>query len=80
MTKEEKELFEKCLARYAEGKRFDYGVHDRKLYNSMKEKMDSVHAELGHGKNRFDFSFALHELTGAEKNVVFLRWRALQVN
>lgn len=56
MTKEEKELFEKCLVRYAEGKRFDYGVHDRKLYDSMKEKMDRVHAELGHGKNRFDLA------------------------
>ena len=56
MTKQEKDLFERCLSRYAEGKDFDYGVHDRTLYHSMKEKMDRVHAELGHGKNRFDLA------------------------
>lgn len=56
MTKEEQALFHKCLSRYEEGKNFDYGVHDRKLYDSMKAKMDQIHAELGHGKNRFDLA------------------------
>lgn len=56
MTGEEKVLFSSCMERYAEGKKFDYGVHDRELYESMKEKMDQVHAELGHGKDRFDLA------------------------
>lgn len=56
MTKQERNLFDKCLSRYAENKNFDYGVHDRQLYNSMKSKMDQIHAELGHGKNRFDLA------------------------
>jgi len=56
MTNDEKVLFKKCLSRYAAGKSFDYGVYDRELYDSMKNKMDQVHAELGHGKNRFDLA------------------------
>jgi integrase/recombinase XerD len=56
MTNEEKQLFRKCISRYAENKRFDYGVSNFKLYNSMKLKMDEVHAELGHGPNRFDLA------------------------
>lgn len=56
MTKEEKELFQRCLSRYAADKKFDYGVHNKQLYNSMKNKMDQVHHELGHGKNRFDLA------------------------
>ena len=56
MTEEEKTLFSSCMERYAEGKKFDYGVHNRELYESMKEKMDKVHAELGHGKDRFDLA------------------------
>lgn len=56
MTAEERTLFSSCMDRYAEGKSFDYGVHNRELYNSMKTKMDLVHAELGHGKNRFDLA------------------------
>lgn len=56
MTQEEKKLFSNCMGRYAEGKQFDYGVHNRELYESMKGKMDRIHAELGHGKNRFDLA------------------------
>lgn len=56
MTKEEKDLFQKCISRYVENKNFDYGVKNRQLYNSMKSKMDQIHRELGHGKNRFDLA------------------------
>ena len=56
MTEKEKALFQSCLARYEEGRKFDYGVHNRELYDSMKNKMDTVHAELGHGPNRFDLA------------------------
>ena len=56
MTKEEKDLFQKCISRYVENKPFDYGVKNRRLYNSMKSKMDQIHGELGHGKNRFDLA------------------------
>src|SRR5690625_2172832 len=56
MTTEEKELFHKCLDNYASGKQFDYAVRDKELYNSMKDKMDQVHKQLGHGENRFDLA------------------------
>lgn len=56
MTEEEKNLFDKCISRYAENKNFDYGVKNRELYNSVKSKMDQIHRELGHGKNRFDLA------------------------
>lgn len=59
MTEQEKKLFDRCLDRYLEGKRADYGIfkpEQRELYNSMKKKMDQVHGELGHGKNRFDLA------------------------
>lgn len=56
MTKKEKQLFQKCMSRYVENKDFDYGVYDQRLYNSMKIKMDQIHFELGHGKNRFDLA------------------------
>ncbi|WP_344351020.1 hypothetical protein, partial [Catellatospora coxensis] len=57
MTKSEKQALDKALQRYGEGKRADYGVHERETYNSMKAKMDQIHSELGHGKNRFDLAF-----------------------
>lgn len=56
MTVQERALFANCMERYVEGKRFDYGVHDKELYDSVKAKMDAVHAELGHGKDRFDLA------------------------
>lgn len=56
MTTQEKELFERCINQYAANKDFDYGIHNRKLYDSMKNKMDQIHHELGHGKNRFDLA------------------------
>lgn len=56
MNPAEKNLFSKCMERYAEGKKFDYGVYNRDLYDSMKIKMDQVHFELGHGKDRFDLA------------------------
>lgn len=56
MTKNEMDLFQRCLSQYATGKDFNYGVHDRELYNSMKSKMDQVHKEIGHGNNRFDLA------------------------
>lgn len=56
MTTEERNLFQNCISRYAEGKAFDYGVHNRQLYDSMKAKMDYVHIQLGHGKDRFDLA------------------------
>jgi len=56
MTKGEKELLQRCLSQYAAGKNFNYGVHDQELYNSMKTKIDQIHAEVGHGKNRFDLA------------------------
>lgn len=56
MLDEEKKLFTSCMENYAAGKQFDYAVRDRELYNNMKAKMDIVHAELGHGKDRFDLA------------------------
>lgn len=56
LTKEETNLFSSCMERYMENKAFDYGVHDKKLFDNMKAKMDLVHSELGHGKNRFDLA------------------------
>lgn len=56
MTAAEKTLFSSCMDRYAENKNFDYGVHNRELYESMKAKMDEVHSELGHGRDRFDLA------------------------
>lgn len=56
MTKNEMNLFQRCLSQYLMGKDFNYGVHDRDLYNSMKSKMDKVHKEIGHGSNRFDLA------------------------
>ena len=58
MSIEEKQMFERCIENYASGKQFNYGIkkHENELYNSMKSKMDSVHKNLGHGKNRFDLA------------------------
>lgn len=58
MSTEEKQMFERCIENYANGKQFDYAVRSeqRELYNSMKLKMDTVHKNLGHGKNRFDLA------------------------
>lgn len=56
MNEEEKSLFSRCMERYTEGKNFDYGIHNKELYESMKNKMDQVHRELGHGKDRFDLA------------------------
>ena len=56
MNKDEKQMFSSCIERYAENKRFDYGVHDKALYESMVEKMDRIHGELGHGNGRFDLA------------------------
>ena len=56
MTQAEKTLFSSCMNRYVENKNFDYGIHNREFYQSMKEKMDQVHGELGHGKDRFDLA------------------------
>lgn len=56
MTKQEKDLFQKCLSNYAKDREFDYAVRNRELYNSMKLKMDQVHKEIGHGNNRFDLA------------------------
>lgn len=58
MTQDEKQMFERCIENYADGKRFDYAVRteQRELYDSMKEKMDEIHKNLGHGKNRFDLA------------------------
>jgi len=58
MSREEKQMFERCIENYAGGKNFDYGIknHENELYNSMKSKMDAVHGNLGHGKNRFDLA------------------------
>lgn len=56
MTPEEKQLFNRCLEQYKQGKGFDYGVHNQALYDSMKSKMDQVHAWIGHGENRFDLA------------------------
>lgn len=56
MTTEQKAMFERCLDRYAEGKKADYGVYDKELYDATKAIMDKIHGELGHGKNRFDLA------------------------
>ncbi|GEN47192.1 site-specific integrase [Alkalibacillus haloalkaliphilus] len=57
MNSKEQKILSQVLKRYGEGKNADYGVHDKRGYNDMKEKMDLIHSELGHGKNRFDLAF-----------------------
>ncbi len=57
MTPAEQQVLVRSLERYGEGKNADYGAHNRALYNSMKSKMDRIHSELGHGKNRFDLAY-----------------------
>lgn len=56
MSSEERRLFTSCIENYAADKDFDYAVRDRELYSTMKLKMDQVHSELGHGKDRFDLA------------------------
>lgn len=58
LTNAEKQMFDKCLTNYSEGKPFNYAIreHEKETYNKMKSKMDQVHHNLGHGKNRFDLA------------------------
>lgn len=56
MTNEEKQMMQRILANRKIGRAADYGIlreHDKKLYAAAKEAMDQIHAELGHGKNRW---------------------------
>lgn len=53
---EQKQMMVRILENRAIGRKADYGVHDKQLYNATKEIMDKVHEELGHGKNRWELA------------------------
>ena len=52
-------MLRRCLTNYDLGKKANYGVHsnaDRQLYSEVKNVIDTVHSELGHGKDRWDLA------------------------
>src|SRR5699024_5609774 len=58
MSVEEKRLMDKCLENYANGREFDYAIHENRkvLYHSMTLKIDGIHKDLGHGNGRYDLA------------------------
>jgi len=53
MTKNELNLFQRCLSQHAREKDFNYSSNDRELYDSMKEKIEQVHKSLIHAHHHF---------------------------
>lgn len=52
-------MLNRCLANYELERKANYGIHssaDRQLYSEVKEVIDAVHSELGHGKDRWDLA------------------------
>lgn len=52
-------MLRRCLANYDLGRKVNYGIHsngDRQLYSKVKNVIDTVHSELGHGKDRWDLA------------------------
>ena len=52
-------MMQRVLENRIEGKPADYGIltaTDRRLYAKVRDVMDRVHAEIGHGANRWDLA------------------------
>lgn len=52
-------MLRRCLMNYDLGRKANYGIHsngDRQLYSEVKNVIDTVHSELGHGKDRWDLA------------------------
>lgn len=53
---EHRQMMSRILDNRAVGRKADYAVRDQRLYNETKAIMDKVHAELGHGANRWELA------------------------
>lgn len=53
---EQKQMMERILSNREIGRKADYSIiseHDKHVYQTTKNVMDTIHEELGHGKNRW---------------------------
>jgi len=56
MTDLEWEMMKRVLENMSDGKLANYSIFteaDQKVFADMKKKMDQIHSEIGHGKNRY---------------------------
>lgn len=59
MSGDQRFMMQRIINNCKVGRKADYGIltdKDKVLYLSTKEKMDRIHSELGHGKNRWELA------------------------
>lgn len=59
MNQDQQAMMQRILENCKVGRKADYGIlsdKDKALWEVTKEKMDLIHSELGHGKNRWELA------------------------
>lgn len=59
MTADQQAMMKRVLENCKVGRKADYGIlsdQDKRLFAEAKMKMDQIHSELGHGKNRWELA------------------------
>lgn len=59
MTRSERQMMDRILSNREIGRKADYGINaekDKQLFANVREKINLIHSELGHGANRWELA------------------------